>query len=302
MPSPRLPCFWPKPYSGGMPVPFRWDITRSERLGRLVDRPVSINYPELLDDLRDCCARVVATAAGCDLVFVGRSPESLFDLLSGLLLDTSWAQRLTLVNLSLRTGPAGLEPTQLRAVRDLLADMHLAPEAIAARPRDLAVVDLVSSGATLGNLAALLCDWAQESGLGEDAVRRRLRFVGVTWRTHTSPNTLRWQQQAAWTQKFRPSAIKNVSIEPRLWHLLGNAQDKVALSNPPWRWTDAAMFAPPQGDEHRDALRFALHLFELGRTDDERRAFVARLVRHRAMREPELRALVTELRGHSTRR
>ncbi|NLC24613.1 MAG: hypothetical protein GX776_09170 [Oxalobacter sp.] len=39
-----------------------------------------------------CCARIIAFAGNSDLVFVGRSPESFFDLLSGMLFDTTWLE------------------------------------------------------------------------------------------------------------------------------------------------------------------------------------------------------------------
>jgi hypothetical protein len=54
--------------------------------------------PELLLELARCCARVLAFAGDSDLVFVGRSPESLFDLLSGFLEGTSRAGRASLLN------------------------------------------------------------------------------------------------------------------------------------------------------------------------------------------------------------
>src|SRR3954452_19311282 len=66
-------------------VPFRWDVTRRERLGRLIDGPAADSYAEFVPDLRACCARVVQAAARmagragqADLLLVGRSPESLF--------------------------------------------------------------------------------------------------------------------------------------------------------------------------------------------------------------------------------
>ena len=64
------------------PAPFRWNLARRAELGRLVEGVRAASYPEMLDDLAECAARVVATAGATTMVFVGRSPESLFDYLS----------------------------------------------------------------------------------------------------------------------------------------------------------------------------------------------------------------------------
>ena len=85
-----------------MAKPFRWDIKRREQLGSLVDVPVEYPFPGLIPGLRHACARILALSEDSDLVFVGRSPESFFDYLSGMLLGTSWAGRLCLLNVSMR--------------------------------------------------------------------------------------------------------------------------------------------------------------------------------------------------------
>ena len=134
-----------------MTLPFRWNVTRREQLGRLALGEETESYPALLDDLRTCCARVVATSEDCDLVFVGRSPESLFDYMSGAFFDTSWRDRLSLLNVSmmdvdrpeLRIG-AG---PNVRVIREHFAALHLTPREIATRERGIAFVDLVASGA-----------------------------------------------------------------------------------------------------------------------------------------------------------
>ncbi len=283
-----------------MTLPFRWNLARREQLGHLAQGEEAPSYPELVDDLRECCARVLALSGDCDLVFVGRSPESVFDHLGGLLLDTSWAPRLTLVNVSLR-GASDFPPEALRALREQLAEAHLSPEAVATRERGVAFVDLVATGGTFGRLAAVLLDWARDVGVDESAVRRRVRFTGITWRTHTSPNTIRWHQRAEWTRQFPPSAIKNASIDGRLWGYLGNLQQKVSPSNTPWRWATDELLSPPRASEHVKALRLALRLFDTGREDALRERFAERLAQERAMREPWFRSLVLELRGRSPR-
>ena len=49
-----------------------------------------------------CCARILAFCDNADLCFVGRSPENFFDHLSGLLIDSSWSQRVQLLQFSWR--------------------------------------------------------------------------------------------------------------------------------------------------------------------------------------------------------
>ena len=282
-------------------MPFRWDVRRREQLGTLARGEPAESYPGFLDDLRRCCARVVATAGDARLIFVGRSPESLFDHLSGALADTSWADRAALLNLSLRQqgGGRGQPDAAARAaVRAQLAAHALDPAGIAASPRPVALIDLLYSGETFGALLELLSGWANEARVDDAALRRQLRIVGITERTKNSPNTWRWQQRLPWATAFRPrSALKGVSVPPVLWSYLGDWQKKVARSNPPWRWSDPEMRRPPREPEHAEALRLAVALYEAGRTCTEREALATRLVAERAMRHPWLRTLVTELRG-----
>jgi hypothetical protein len=69
--------------------PFRWDLVRPDQLGSLLD---GVEVPQLffLDGLVECAARVLAQCGDGELYFVGRSVDSLYDLLSGALADTDW--------------------------------------------------------------------------------------------------------------------------------------------------------------------------------------------------------------------
>lgn len=284
-----------------MAKPFRWDIKRREQLGSLVDVPSERPFPGLIPGLRHACARTLALCEDSDLVFVGRSPESFFDYLSGLLLGTSWADRLLLLNVSMRNRSLAeirqSYPEALPAAYEHLRELGLSPEKIASRERKVALVDLVDTGSTLGSLTDLLLDWTRRTGCDENAVRRQLRFVGVTIRTQTSPKTVRWHQQlqAAWVRQFRPSAVKNVSIPLDLWSYLGNHQRKVARTNPPEHWGQDFMLEPPRESTHLEALPLALYIFDCGYSLREGEAFAACLAKEPAMRHPWLRSLVVEL-------
>ena len=282
-----------------MSRPFRWDVARREQLGTLVRGEPAESYPEFLGDLRRCCARVLGAAGDARLVFVGRSPESLFDYLSGALADTSWASRLALLNLSMRRRadePAPV-PAGVAALRTQLSDISLDPAGIARSPHPIALIDLVDSGETLGTLVDVVVSWAAGAAVDVRAVRRRLRVVGITERQKNSPNTWRWQQRSDWARAFRPSALKGVSVPGRLWDYLGNRQQKVQRSNPPWRWADPEMRQPPRDPEHIAALRLAVMVFEGARMREERGALAGLLADEGAMRYAWLRSLVNELRA-----
>ena len=279
--------------------PFRWDVARREQLGRLAHGEPAESYPEFIEDLRRCCARVIATAGDARLVFIGRSPESLFDYLSGALHATSWADRPALLNIALRRldEPENVPDQRARAaVKEQFESFDLDPRSIAASSHLIALIDLISSGETMGAVIGLLLDWAVRADTDPEAVRRRLRVVGITVRGKNSPNTWRWQQRAKWAADFRPSALKGVSVPWELWDYLGNWQKKVSRTNPAWRWTDGEMQRPPRETEHGEALRLAVRVHELARTTEERAAFAALVAEQPAMRHGWLRTLVTELR------
>src|SRR5215831_12531839 len=105
--------------------PFRWNVQRRNELGGLLDGPEAETYPGFLDDLLLCCAKVIGDSDDSDLYFVGGSPESLFDHLSGLLLDSSWAGRLHLVQFSMRWWSEHeireKHPGAIEAMRDYLS-------------------------------------------------------------------------------------------------------------------------------------------------------------------------------------
>ncbi len=281
-----------------MPRPFRWDVRRREQLGRLVDEDGPL--PPYLAELRRCSARIVAHAGDADLLFVGRSPENIFDYLSGVFSGTSHELRLGLLNISLRFDDINaLDRQQVTAFREHALTLGFDPATIHAAPRPTALVDVVASGGTLGKLVDLLLDWARDQGIDPRAVRRRLRFVGLTMMKHTSPNTWRWQQHSEWARRFPPSAIKNVSVDHGVFCFIANTQPKVAASNPPPQWAAPLLSRPTHTPEQLDALKLARALFERGLDADERKQFCAQLVDEPAMRQSWCRALVGELRRGS---
>jgi hypothetical protein len=286
-------------------LPFRWNLTRRNQLGTLVEGEAANTYDSFPEHLLACCARVLAFAGDSDSVFVGRSPESIFDHLSGLLFDSSWFGRLELLHFSMRFREEALvrrkHPGAVPAMRAYLESLGLHPEGLATRARPAAFIDLVLTGDTFGRLVAFLHNWSRETGYDWNAVRRRVRLVGITERTKTSPKTWRWQQHAEWLPLLGRGAVKNVSIPFDLWNYLGNRQDKVSLSYTPSRWGNPSLSSPTRYERQLKALRLAFELFELGRTRERRAEFASRLAGEPSMRHVWFRMLVQELRATAAR-
>jgi hypothetical protein len=275
--------------------PFRWDVTRRSQLGSLPEIELPKTYPQFEEDLLACSARILAFAGDSDLVFVGRSPQPLFDLLSGLLVETSRADRLRLLNVGLRrVAPPSDE--QLRAIYPYFAEVGLEPHALARGRRGTALVDVVDTGETLGTLLTFLKAWSDSVLADWRAVAGKIRIVGLTWREKTSPNTWRWQQHAEWVKRLRPSEIKNVSVPARLGTYLAGEAPKTNYSFTPSWWGDEEVTRPVRDHEAREALALAVHLFDLGRTTETRRRFARALGSEPAMKESWFRSLILELK------
>jgi hypothetical protein len=282
-------------------TPFRWDLTHRTHLGNLVEGERAASYDAFLDHLLPCCSRLLAFAGNSDLIFVGRSPESIFDHLSGLLFDSLWFDRLELLHFSMRFSEESEirkeHPDAVEAMRSYLQQLGLHPEGLATRRRPAAFIDLVATGDTFGRLTTFLHNWARDIKYDWKAVKRRIRLVGITEKTKTSPRTWRWQQHAHWLPLLDRGAVKNVSVPRDLWEYLGNYQDKVSQSYTPSRWGDPALSSPSHEDQHLKALRLAFELFELGRKKEQREQFASLLVREPAMKYGWFRMLAQEIRS-----
>ncbi|WP_106399873.1 hypothetical protein [Actinocorallia populi] len=271
--------------------PFRWDLIRADRLGTLLD---GVEPPDLwfLDELVECAAKVVSRSAGGDLYLVGRSPDSVFDLLSGAFSGTSRQDRMFQLPLSLYGRSADdLDAAERDALRANLAAQGLSPDRLAHRRGPVVLADLVSEGSTFENLFTFLARWADDDRI----LRRSLRFVGITGRRRTSPRTWRWHQHAGWTDRLPARSVTNVSISGRLWDYLGNTQTKLTPSFHRKRWQDEKVRAPRHDLATRTALAEAVALTERGRST-EVRARLARVMASEPTRgEPWLRSLIAEL-------
>lgn len=271
--------------------PYRWDLVRPDQLGSLLD---GTSEPDLwfLDELVDCAAKILARSANGKLYFVGRSADSVFDLLSGALPGTD---RLHQLPLSLRMVDLPLldrlHPAEVAQLCANLAAHGLAPADLVRGSQPVVFADLVSSGTTFKTLHGLLRDWAEGERAAWPVIARRLRFVGVTIRTHTSPNTWRWQQHVDLSR----SSVRNVSLDIGAWSYLGNNQQKLTGSFRRAVWADEKARDPRHDERTRQALAEAVAVVEAGRSRAVRNRLVRGLTAEPAVAEPWLRALVGQL-------
>lgn len=282
-------------------IPFRWDITHRNCLGSLVEGDRAAAYDGFPAHLLCVCSKVIAFSNDSTLVFVGRSPESIYDHLRGLLFETSWFDRLRLLHFSMRYHEESdirqNHPGAIEAMRAYLQRLGLHPEGIATGERPVTFVDLVLTGDTFGRLITFFRNWTEEVAYDWNAVSRRIRLVGITERTRARPQAWRWWQHAEWVSLLKSSLIKNVSVSREFWEYLGDYQYKVSPSYTPSCWGTPELASPTYAKEQLKALRLAYELFELGRTKERKGEFASLLVREQAMEHEWLRALVREIRS-----
>jgi hypothetical protein len=246
----------------------------------------------------------VARSGGGELVFVGRSLDSMFDLLSGALADADGAVRLSRLPFSFQRLPRSpgrrawrqrpLTTAERAQAHRVLAGLGLAPKSLARRAAPVVFTDVVSGGSTFGDLFAVLRAWSDQEHAQWDVIRRKLRFTGVTSRLKTSPNAFRWQQHAPWTTQLPASSIVNVSLDGVTWSYLADHQAKLTRSFPPAQWLEEAQ-APGRDDKTRQALAEAVSLVSYGRSPQGRTALARAMDGEPALAQPWLRSLIRHL-------
>src|SRR5581483_10628311 len=82
-------------------APFRWDVASPE-LARALGRGLRASVPRVhRRDVFSCAVDILRASGDSDLVFVGRSLESVYDFARGALARTRLADRVRLLQLSL---------------------------------------------------------------------------------------------------------------------------------------------------------------------------------------------------------
>jgi len=281
--------------------PFRWNLARREQIGDLSDVEASATYPGFDEDLRAVAASVLARAGDSDLVFVGRSPECLFDYLSGIFEGIPAAPSLTLMHFSASYQPvetlAKSHGQELDALLAYFASERLDPKSIASYGKKVRFIDVVASGRTFGALVDYLRHWAEQQGADWNVVERRIGFLGLTRREQTGPNVWRWWQHQSWVEELTKTPIKNVAVPGHFWGFIANSDVKTTPSHWLERWAAVEAASPCRADHRLRGLRHALDNYDRGRDKQERARFVRELTQLPEMREAWLRRLVLRLRG-----
>jgi hypothetical protein len=281
--------------------PFRWNVAKREQLGRLLDGPQTETYPDFELDLRTVSAKIIARGGDSRLVFLGRSPENVFDYLSGIFHDAPSPRPFTLLQFSDPPDEVATLARQrgkeLAALLGYFSAEGLDPASIAATGAQVRFVDLVSGGNTFTTIFHLLRHWSTTQKADWNAVRRLVGFVGITLHTKNSPNTWRWHQHKDWTGEIERSNIKNISVPRSLWSWIGNHDDKATPSFRIYRWASEDAKLPARDEAHLRGLRLATRLFDHGRDREERKRFAAEVAAQPEMNEAWLRGRVLRLRA-----
>jgi len=251
----------------GSLVPFRWNMG-NPRLSRRLGPGASLQPPKgFKETLTQLAVEVLRAGQDVDFVFVGRSPENLYDFLSGALAETSWFGRTQQLQLSLHEhAPGRLRRQHAAALARLwgyFESLGLTPPQLLERPRPVAFVDLVFAGRTFGNLLRLLRFWSGGDLRRWGPVRDRLILVCIVERGHSRFEP--WEPgHSPWTGEVAEGALRRVPLDTKTWRYWADRQPKTTDSFPPDRWDDPEQGEPPTERERLQAARFARSLYRLG--------------------------------------
>ena len=287
--------------------PFRWNLAQRSQLGALAVGEVADVPADYYSDLRDVSAKIVARSDNSDLVFVGRSPEHIFDYLSGAFARLNNAPVLTLLQFSKSHAGAYRRPlhspdefnhVERAAFLSYLQAEAIDPLSLASSDRPLRFVDMVSSGATFIMLLAMFRELTKQQGADWNVVSKRLGFLGVTYRTKNSPNTFRWQQSQYWLDAGGGLiSTKNISTPWSFWGHAANVAEKVTPSFHRRRWFDPQFARPQHSDDALKALRRSVEIYDLATGREERGLLAQKLATLHEFKEPWVRELALRLKG-----
>ena len=248
--------------------PFRWNIKKKEQLGSLLNGTRSPTYPDYASEVRRCAAKVLSRSGNRKMIFVGRSPENLFDYLSGTLENTSMEESIDILNISNRFYDINkLEkelPDSYKALKEHFKLLKISPKQVIISKQGICFVDLVSEGFTFDRLFEFINKWCIDEHLDRTAVWKKIKFLGITMKTKNSPNTYRWYQDATWLKYGINIKAQSISILRHTWSHLGDYQPKSSNTNKPETWNDEQILLPPREKERLQALRMAYDIYHRG--------------------------------------
>jgi hypothetical protein len=279
--------------------PFRWNIKSPDEIGSLINPDFELN-DWLLSRIRYCAARILTLSQNSRLVFVGRSLDNVHDYLSAILEDTSWSNRLLRLNISLYG--QSIEhirqnyPKSFQLLKKYFKELEIDPVTIKSNKLPTSFVDVVYEGGTYEQIFKFLNDWSTDLQDDSEAMNKKIRFIGITRRKKTSPNTWRWQQQSEWTKYLKSSNIKNVSMEYGFWTHVADYQPKITKSFTLKMWETEEAKSPIYSEETIKALNEAHCLYNSGKRKDEKLSFVKELLNKQSMKQDWLRNLALEIK------
>lgn len=278
--------------------PFRWNLASESELGTLISEDYELE-PEFSNQVRNCAVKVVVNLNHSYLVFVGRSLESINSYLAGIVKNTVWDGSMANLNISLydysMSYIRGEGEFYIDALKNHLCLLELHPDAILHRPAPTTFVDVVHRGSTFSRLFEFLKQWTIDEKLDFPAVKRKLRFLGVTSGAKSSPNIWRWEQHAKWVKEI-PKNVRNVTIDRWFWRLIANDQDKMTTSVTFDKWLSEDITSPVHKEEHIKALNQAHSLYCLGLDKHERKLFAKTLAKLN-LKDRFHRKLILDIKG-----
>lgn len=272
---------------GRAPPPFQWN-TGNPRLGRRLrqrGRPPRLSAAQKEHLLR-AAAQVLRATGDADLVFVGRSLENLHDLISGLLVRTSWYDRTQRLQVSMR-GWSVEKSERIERLWPCLRARNLTPAQILRRERPVALIDVIYTGGTFKALLELFRVGVD----GEDtwlAVQDRLRFVCLVAEAHPVDDPDAFE----WAAGLKAEQVRRIPIDWRLWDYLADLQTKTTRSYVPFGWWEAVPTRAPIDPRRLRAARLARSLYRLGERSRRR---IAQALERPPASEPWRAALIREL-------
>ena len=275
-----------------------WTQVRKKALAQLVSKAYTDEFYNYREQLLDVCADIIAASGGDDLVFVGRSPEILYDFMESLLEDTRAAPSTTLLPFSLRDESSGainrinrLDAESIDAIEEHFSELNLSPHDIATHEGTFSFVDCVCWGTTFGNLEDTLTLLAKRQSIS--FVKTKVRYIGIT---KESLGWTHWRndEESKGATFFNEGRAKVVTVSAQLWEHLANSSSKTMKSFRPEHWKKGVEFAD-LGGETASAIRSTLELQMFGWRRDVRRAFAKKLARRNAHGDKWLSVLVGNL-------
>ena len=294
--------------------PFRWNSANPNLIKRLKPGETQELEEHNVDRLIRCGASTLR-CGDFDFVFVGRSLEYLFDLLSGALARTTWYDRTQMLQMSVR-GIGTVDEIRriidernarfrrlkrkqpddrLQAFAKYLEHCSLMPAQILNRDRPIAFVDVVAKGTTYALLCDLMKYYCEQTNADWQSIASRLHWIAVL-PFNEGLEEEPWKPiDSSWTSEFDRSQINTIELNTDLWFELVDGHFKTTVFYPPGHWGNAASAGPPPEawGWHTYAARGSREMYRRG---ERSRTRLAHCLGESPEPIDEIKSLVRELR------